>query len=139
MGLKVRDVMTGVPVMLQQDDSLTQAARRMRDHAVGCVLVADGSRLRGLVTDRDIVVRAIAESRDPARVSVGEVCSGNLAWVSPDDDVDEAVTMMRRRAVRRLPVVEEDRAVGIVSLGDLALGGDESAALADISAAPPNA
>jgi CBS domain-containing protein len=111
----------------------------MRDHALGCVLVADGSRLRGVVTDRDIVVRAIAESRDPSAVSVGEVCSTDLAWVSPDDDVGDAVRIMRRRAVRRLPVVQEGRPVGIVSLGDLALGGDESAALADISAAPPNA
>jgi CBS domain-containing protein len=139
MGLKVRDVMTGVPVMLQEDDSLTHAARRMRDHAVGCVLVADGTRLRGLVTDRDIVVRAIAESSDPAAVSLAEVCSVNLACVSPNDDVDKAVTVMRARAVRRLPVVEDGRAVGIVSMGDLAIGGGESLALADIAAAPPNA
>jgi CBS domain-containing protein len=139
MGLKVRDVMTGVPVMLQKGDTLTQAARRMRDHAVGCVLVADGTQLRGLVTDRDIVVRAVAKSLDPAAVSLDEVCTLNLACVSPNDDVDDAVTAMRARAVRRLPVVEDGRAVGIVSLGDLAIGGDESFALADIAAAPPTA
>jgi CBS domain-containing protein len=139
MGFKVRDVMTGVPVVLQLGDSLTQAARRMRDHSVGCVLVVDGTQLCGLVTDRDIVVRAIAESLDPAATCLDEVCSVNLAWVSPDDDVDAAVTAMRRRAVRRLPVIENGRAVGIVSLGDLAIGGDESLALAEIAAAPPNA
>ena len=139
MGLKVRDVMTGVPVIMQKDESLLQAARRMRDHAVGCVLVAEGTRLRGLVTDRDIVVRAIAESSDAEAVCIGEICSRNLAWVSPDDDVNDAVATMCRRAVRRLPVVEGGKAVGIVSLGDVALGGDESPVLADISAAPPNA
>jgi CBS domain-containing protein len=139
MGFKVRDVMTGIPVMLQKGDSLTHAARRMRDHEVGCVLVADGTQLRGLVTDRDIVVRAIAESLDPAAVSLDEVCSVNLACVSPNDDVDDAVTAMRARAVRRLPVIEEGRAIGIVSLGDLAVGGGEDLALAEIAVAPPNA
>ena len=139
MPQKVRDVMTGVPIALQHDDTLTEAARAMRDHAVGCVLVTEGARLRGLVTDRDIVVRAIAESRDPDQVSVGEVCSRNLAWVSPDDDVEDAVATMRRRAVRRLPVVAGSQAIGVVSLGDLALGRDTSPALADISATRPNA
>jgi CBS domain-containing protein len=138
MGLKVREVMTGVPVMLQKGDSLAHAARRMRDHAVGCVLVADGTQLRGLVTDRDIVVRAIAESLDPTAVSLDEVCSLNLACVSPNDDVDDVVTTMRTRAVRRLPVVENGRAIGIVSLGDLAVGG-EDLVLAEIAVAPPNA
>jgi CBS domain-containing protein len=138
MPQKVRDVMTGVPIALQHDETLAEAARAMRDHAVGCVLVTEGMRLSGVVTDRDIVIRAIAESRDPDKVCVGEVCSRDLAAVSPDDDVDDAIATMRRRAVRRLPVVAGGRAVGMVSLGDLALGRDTGPALAGISATAPN-
>jgi CBS domain-containing protein len=141
MALKVRDVMTGIPVMLRPEQTLTDAACAMRDFAVGCVLVAGKRRLHGLITDRDIVVRAIADARDPATLALSDVCSRDIAVVAPTDDLDDAVKIMRRRAVRRLPVVEDGRAVGIVSLGDLALEpeGDAASALADISAAPPNA
>ncbi len=140
MVLKVRDVMTGIPVVLQPEQTVTDAACAMRDFAVGCVLVA-GRRLHGVITDRDIVVRAIAEARDPATVPLSDICSLDMAVVGPDDELGDAVTIMRRRAVRRLPVVEGGRAVGVVSLGDLALERewDASSALADISAAPPNA
>ncbi len=138
---KVRDVMTGIAVMLRPDQTLTDAACAMRDHAVGCVLVAVGDELRGLITDRDIVVRAVAESRDPAEVQLSEVSSLDIAVVGQDDDVADAFRIMRQRAVRRLPVVEGSRAVGMVSLGDLALeyAHDGASALMDISAAPPNA
>jgi CBS domain-containing protein len=141
MAVKVRDVMTGIPVVLRPEQTVTDAACAMRDFAVGCVLVAGGQRLHGLITDRDIVVRAIAEARDPDTLPLSDVCSRDVAVVAPTDDLDDAVKIMRSRAVRRLPVVEDDRAVGIVSLGDLALepDGDTASALADISAAPPNA
>ncbi len=141
MRLKVRDVMTGIPVMLRPDQTLTDAACAMRDHAVGCVLVATGRQVRGVITDRDIVIRAIAESRDPANVQLRDVCSLDIAVITPDDDVADALRTMRQRAVRRLPVVEGRRAVGMLSLGDLALehAYDGASTLMDISAAPPNA
>jgi CBS domain-containing protein len=140
MTLKVRDVMTGIPVMLRPEQTVTEAACAMRDFAVGCVIVA-GRRWHGMITDRDIVVRAIAESSDPATLTLSDVCSTDVAVVAPSDDLEDAVKIMRRRAVRRLPVVEGHRAVGMLSLGDLALEPDcdTASALADISAAPPNA
>lgn len=138
---KVRDVMTGIPVMLRPDQTVRDAACVMRDYGVGCVLVTVGGELRGLITDRDIVVRAIAESGDPARVRLSEICSLDMAVLSPEDDIADAFRIMRGRAVRRVPVVEGGRAIGMVSLGDLALehAHDGGYALMDISAAPPNA
>lgn len=138
MAQKVRDIMTGVPVTLERNQSLVDAARMMRDAAIGDVLVTDNGRLIGVLTDRDIVVRAVAEARDPGLTTVGEVCSPQVTTVEPDDDLDTAVRLMREQAIRRLPVVDDGRAVGIVSLGDLAVERDERSALADISAAPPN-
>jgi CBS domain-containing protein len=92
-----------------------------------------------VVTDRDLVVRALAEGADISSKSVQEVCSTETVTVSPDDDVDRAIQLMRERAIRRLPVVEEeDRPVGVVSLGDLAVERDPHSALGDISAAHPN-
>jgi len=93
---------------------------------------------QGLVTDRDLVVRALAEGRDSATTKLGDICSKDLVVLSPGDSVDDAVRVMRERAVRRIPVVEEGRAVGIISIGDLAIERDADSALADISVAPPN-
>ncbi|MFC5910488.1 CBS domain-containing protein [Streptacidiphilus monticola] len=136
---KVRDVMTTRLVTVSTTTALTEAARQMRDQGIGDLIVTDDSgRLFGLVTDRDLVVRATAEGRDPDHTETGQICSRNLTTVTPDDDVDRAVALMRDRAVRRLPVVEDGRPVGIVSLGDLALDRDRQSALADISAAPAN-
>jgi CBS domain-containing protein len=105
---------------------------------MGDVLVADGDRLRGIVTDRDIVVRAVAEARDLATTPISELCSGELTTLSPTDTVGDAVRVMRDKAVRRVPVVEGSRPVGIVALGDLAIVRDERSALAGISVAKPN-
>jgi CBS domain-containing protein len=139
MGQKVREIMTGAPVSLERNQSLVDAARMMRDAAIGDVLVTDGGRLVGVLTDRDIVVRCLAEARDPGMTTVGECCSSEaLATISPDEDSDNAVRIMRERAVRRLPVVEDGQPVGVISIGDLAVEKDERSALADISAAPPN-
>ena len=87
---------------------------------------------------RDIVVRTVAEARDPATTTLADICSHALTTVSPTDSIEQAVQLMRAKAIRRLPVVEGGQAVGIVSLGDLAVERDPSSALGDISAAPPN-
>lgn len=138
MAQAIRDVMTPDPVCVDPHDSAAEAARRMREVDSGAILVAEDGRLKGLLTDRDIVVRAIAEGRDPTQVEVQEICSADVQALRPDDDVDRAVQLMRDRHVRRIPVVEGERPVGIVSIGDLALARDERSALADISGAPAN-
>ncbi|MCG6494249.1 CBS domain-containing protein [Kitasatospora sp. A2-31] len=134
----IKDVMTESPIALAQDTSVHDAARRIRDADIGDVLVMDDGRLCGMVTDRDLVVRALADGRDPAQTTVGEICSNEVISVGPDDDIGRAVDLMRRHALRRLPVVDDGRPVGVVSLGDLAVDRDPSSALADISAAEPN-
>ena len=137
MPQSIREVMTADPVSLSATTSLTDAARRMRDEDIGDVLVSDGDRLRGVVTDRDIVVRAVAEGRDITSTTLADVCSTDVITVGPSDSVDEAVRMMSEHAVRRIPVVENGRPVGIVSIGDVAIERQPNSALADISAAPP--
>jgi CBS domain-containing protein len=135
----VQELMTHDPVTLEASASIMDAARLMREHDTGAILATDdGGKVRGIVTDRDIVVRAVADGRDPASVRVDDICSGQLVTLNPQDRVRTAVEAMRRHGVRRLPVVDGDRPVGIVSLGDLAIERDETSALADISAAAPN-
>jgi len=138
MGQAIREVMTSDPVTLASDASAVEAARRMREADAGAMLVTEGDELRGLLTDRDIVVRAVADGRNPAEVQVGEICSADVQALAPDDDVARAIELMRERHVRRVPVVEGGRPVGIVSIGDLAIERDRESALADISAAPGN-
>jgi CBS domain-containing protein len=135
---KVSDLMTSAPVSLRPAQPLTEAAKAMREQGIGSVLVVDGGRLKGLVTDRDIVVRAVAEGRDPGRTTLAEVCSPDLVTAAPNDDADTAVRHMRERGVRRIPVVDGDRPVGVLSIGDMAIERDERSALADISAETPN-
>ena len=118
--------------------TLEQAARHMRDAGIGNVIVLEGEKITGILTDRDIVVRAIAEGWDPTQTPVGEVASRDLTTIAPDETVDAAVALMRERSIRRLPVVQSGRPVGIVSLGDLALERDPDSCLGEISAAPPN-
>jgi CBS domain-containing protein len=100
--------------------------------------VTDGDRLRGLVTDRDLVVRSVSRGGDPEDTTVAGACSDDPVTVAPDDDLDHAVRLMREHAVRRVPVVEEGRPVGVVSLGDIAMERDPESALGDISVARPN-
>lgn len=138
MAQKVRDVMTPAPVTLPQAATVTQAAIAMRDEGIGDVLVLREPGVFGLVTDRDLVVRTLAENRDPLKTTLGEICSEDLATVHADDDAAKAVQIMRERAVRRVPVMDDGQAIGIVSLGDLARHRDPRSALADVSAAPPN-
>lgn len=153
MAVMVRDVMTREPVTCETSTSIEEAARLMRDRDIGDVLVCEGTTLRGIVTDRDIVVRCVAGGADVSRSTIGDVCTGDVMSVSPDTTVEDAARAMREGAVRRLPVVEGGRPIGIVSLGDLAVelgsaGGDRGerpggapdpgAVLAEISAAEPN-
>ncbi|WBP84986.1 CBS domain-containing protein [Kitasatospora cathayae] len=142
MSRKIKEIMTPGPVTVPRLASVRDAARWMRDTAIGDVLVSDDvsgdGRLLGLVTDRDLVVRVLAAGLDPDSTNVGDVCSSQLVSVAPDDDVGHAVDLMRRHALRRLPVLDDGRAVGVVSIGDLAMERDPDSALADISAADPN-
>ena len=138
MPRKTREVMTPAPVALRSDTSLVEAARTMRDQGIGTVLVHDDDRLCGLVTDRDIVVRAIAADRSPTTTTLAEICTQELVTVGPNEAAGAAVRLMRANAVRRIPVVEDGQAIGILSLGDMAIERDERSALADVSAAPPN-
>jgi CBS domain-containing protein len=134
----VRDVMTAGVVAVRPDASLAEAAQLMRDQDIGDVLVADGQRIVGVLTDRDITVRAVAEGVDPLTASVRSVCTPDPLVVAPQDPVTAAVALMRQHAVRRLPVVEDGLPVGVVSLGDLAEAQDPDSALADISRATPD-
>jgi CBS domain-containing protein len=138
MANKVGEVMTKDPITVGPDETLTAAAKQMRDADVGAVIVVDGATVRGLVTDRDITVRGVAEDRDPRSTRLAEVITHDLVAVSPEDSVDRAVELMRTHAVRRLPVLDGERVVGVVSLGDLAVERDSRSALAEISAEEPN-
>lgn len=134
----VRDVMSEDVITLDTNTPIIQAAQLMREKDIGDVVVMDEERACGILTDRDIVVRAIAEGRDPEETTVGEVCSRDLVTVDPDADVHEAVRLMRKHAVRRLIAIEDDKPVGVISLGDLAIDIDRKSALGEISSAPPN-
>jgi CBS domain-containing protein len=139
MATKIRDIMTGSPTAVRPELDIVTVARAMRDEDIGAVLVADDDKMYGLVTDRDLVVRGLAAGGDPSSARVGKLCSDVTATVGPDDSLDTAAQRMRESSVRRLPVVENGRPVGIVSLGDLAIEKDSDSALADISAAKGNA
>ncbi|MER6677203.1 CBS domain-containing protein [Streptomyces sp. NPDC000983] len=135
----VSDVMTTDLMTVEPQTSVTAVAEMMRDEDIGAVLVTEGDRLRGLVTDRDLVVRSVAAGHDPGSTTVVDACSDEMITVSPGDDLDRAVAVMREHAVRRVPVVDrQQHPVGLVSLGDLAIERDPGSALGDISAAGPN-
>ena len=119
MDAKVRDVMTPGPIGVDYYQSIGEAARTMRDWGIGAVLVVNNQSLYGLVTDRDLVVRAVAEAKGPDQL-VGPLSSEDLIGVDADADAGEAARLMRENAVRRLPVIEDGQVAGMVSLGDLA-------------------
>jgi CBS domain-containing protein len=121
----VRVVMTPNPRTVSPEQSVVEAARIMRDEDVGSLPVVEDDRLVGVVTDRDIVVRVIAEGRDPSSTSVGQIESRDVVAVTPDQDLDQALAEMARHQVRRLPVVEGDRLVGGVAQADVARKADE--------------
>jgi CBS domain-containing protein len=137
---QVSEVMTATPETVGPDTTLVDAARRMRDGDFGDVLVVESGTqdLIGIVTDRDITIRAVAGGRDPNTTTVRSILSGEPQTVSPTDTIDVAKARMRAANVRRLPVIEDGRVVGIVSLGDLSIATDAGATLADISVASPD-
>jgi CBS domain-containing protein len=139
MAQTVADIMTANPRTLRLDASVRDAARLMRDADIGPVIVLDEQdQLSGIVTDRDLAIRAVADGMDLDQTTLREVASQTVTTVSPDDDAMQAVRMMREQDVRRLPVVENGKPVGIVSIGDLAVERAPGSALGDISTAPPN-
>jgi CBS domain-containing protein len=137
MARTVADVMTARPAAIEGDQPVKVAAALMRDNDTGAIIVNDNGRIQGIVTDRDIAVRCVADDKGPD-TPVREACSASVETVGPDTSIDQAVKLMRTHHVRRLPVVEDGRPVGIVSLGDLAMERDQNSALADISAAEGN-
>ncbi|MGW4321776.1 CBS domain-containing protein [Streptomyces sp. NPDC004684] len=138
MAQHVRDIMTSRLVTVEPQTSVTAVAQKMRDEDIGIVLVTEGDELRGLVSDRDLVVRSLAEGGDQEQRTVVSACSGDIVTITPDEDVDQAVRLMREHSVRRVPVVDHGHAVGILSIGDLAIERDPDSALGDISAARSN-
>lgn len=136
MAQKVHEIMTADPATVPVQTPVSEVARLMREQDIGGVLVTDEGRLAGVVTDRDIAVQIVAQQR-PHDTAAAEVCSPAVVTCSSSDDLERAVTLMREHAVRRLPVVDEGRLVGVLSLGDLAIERDQHSVLADISAAPP--
>jgi CBS domain-containing protein len=138
MGQTVGDVMTADVVSLSAEHTVRDAARTMRAANVGAIVVQKQGALFGIVTDRDIVVRCLARDGNCDTTPLGEVCSAEVATLRPDDEVDHAVALMRARKIRRVLVVKNGKAVGIVSLGDLALERDPFSALGAISGASPN-
>jgi CBS domain-containing protein len=121
MAESIRDLMTKNPRSLESGSTVVEAARLMRDEDVGIIPVVEGGKLVGTVTDRDIAMRVVAEGKSPEKMTVGEVASRKLVTIDPQQDLDEALRLMARHQVRRLPVVEEDgRLVGIVAQADIA-------------------
>lgn len=134
----IRDVMTPSPRTLDAGASVQDAAKAMLDDDIGDVIVCDGETVCGIVTDRDITIRSVAQGKDPGATKLGDICSRDLTALAPGDTVDDAVRLMRERAIRRIPVLEGGKPVGVVSIGDLAIDLDQQSALADISKAPAN-
>jgi CBS domain-containing protein len=130
--------MTRDPVCLDAGTALVEAAKAMDEQGIGDVLVTQDSELCGIVTDRDIAIRAVARGADPTTTRLSDICSRELVTLSAKDAVDHAIARMREHAVRRMPVVDDGRPVGIVSIGDLAAERDRASVLGDISAAPAN-
>jgi CBS domain-containing protein len=140
---KVRDIMTANPETVSEKDSIRDAARIMAQRDTGIVPVVDGRKVIGLITDRDIVVRLIAEGKDPANARVNEAMTKNVRAVNEDSSIDDVIRVMKGAEVRRVPVVNKnDEIVGILSIGDLAVetnqDGKVGKALEDISEARPN-
>ncbi|MEH0821422.1 MULTISPECIES: CBS domain-containing protein [Micromonospora] len=136
---RVSDVMTRQVVYLPAETPLDEAARVMKESDIGDVVVTDGATLAGMLTDRDIVVRAVAERADPGTTTIGSIITREVVMIEQHCTANEAAALMRERNIRRVLVCDNDRKlVGIVSLGDLAMQLDPQSALSDISEAAPN-
>jgi CBS domain-containing protein len=126
MGQSIKNVMTSSPCSIDADKSVAYAAKMMRDEDVGVAPIVEGDKLIGMLTDRDIAIRVVAEGRDPDQVTVRDVASKQVVTIDPQQDLDEALRIMAKHQVRRLPVVEEDgKLVGVVAQADVAREGDD--------------
>ena len=125
MAKKIREVMTPAPATIQADRPATEAAQKMKEADAGMIPVMTNGNLLGTVTDRDIALRIVAEGKDPQSTLVGEIASTDPITVAPDEDLDAALEKMAKHQVRRLPVVEEGRLIGVVAQANVAREGDE--------------
>jgi CBS domain-containing protein len=139
MATQVRDLMSKQLIMLDGSAPISEAAKQMLSADIGAVLVEENGKVCGIVTDRDIVIRAVAQGRDVERTQLSAICSTDLTVVSPDDPLELAVDVMREKAIRRVLVADsQSQALGILSLGDVAAERDSGAVLGQISTAAPN-
>jgi CBS domain-containing protein len=120
MGKSISELMTSNPCAIDADKPVAYAAKMMKDEDVGLAPIVEGDRLVGTLTDRDIVVRVVAEGKDPQTVTAREVASTDLVTIDPQQDLDEALQLMASNQVRRLPVVEQGRLVGVLAQADVA-------------------
>ena len=128
MGPKVHEVMSDRPRCVTPETLVSEAAQLMASEDIGALPILDGEQLAGMVTDRDIVIRAVAKGKDPRGMPVGEVASGELVTIHADDDLADALRLMAREQVRRLPVVDSDnKLVGILAQADVAAEAKEKA------------
>jgi CBS domain-containing protein len=138
MAQTVEEIMTTNPRTVDVSDTVKDAAQVMRDSDIGNVILIEDGQVTGIVTDRDIAVRAVAEGRDAQSTAVSEISTTGIKAIEPNASVDDALRTMREEDIRRLPVVKNGRPVGIVSLGDLAVEREPDSTLADISTAAPD-
>jgi CBS domain-containing protein len=126
MGLSIKDVMTSNPCTIDAGQSVAYAAKMMREEDVGLAPIVEGDKLIGMLTDRDIAIRVVAEGRSPDQVKVADVASKQVVTIDPQQDLEEALRIMGKHQVRRLAVVEEDgKLVGVVAQADIAREGDD--------------
>jgi CBS domain-containing protein len=121
---RIQELMTVKPRTVKTGDSIVDAAKLMRGEDAGIAPIVDGDRLVGVVTDRDIAIRVVAEGKDPSTTKVEEIASRNLVTVEPGQDLDDALRLMAQHQVRRLPVVDDGKLVGIVAQADVAKHAD---------------
>jgi CBS domain-containing protein len=138
MAQSIREIMTADPRTVETGATVAEAARAMRDGDVGSVVVVENGAVAGIVTDRDIAVRVVAQGLDPDATRVSEVATMRPVTLTVDQSVDDAIRLVREQNVRRIIVLQDGRAAGIVSLGDLAIERDTDSALADIASEPAN-
>ncbi|WML36654.1 CBS domain-containing protein [Clostridium sp. OS1-26] len=119
--MKVKDIMTGEVVSLNSTDSVERAAELMKEHNIGAAPVCEGDKVIGIITDRDIALRSVAAGKDSKSQSVREIMSSNPVTGAPDMDIQDASRIMSERQIRRLPIVDSENLVGMVSLGDIAV------------------
>ncbi len=138
MAISIREIMTKDPITIEESASVADAAKAMKQADIGPTLITSNGKLRGIITDRDIAVRVVAEGQDPKSVKAIDIATTNLQTLSPDAEAGDAVRLMKQNNIRRVVVAENDQPVGIVSIGDLAIALDETSVLAAISSEPPN-